>query len=85
MLLIDGGPDPSEVDQLLLQLETGLPKEALNLVNGPVPLLRGEYLSLFNKGIIIVEQMMALSKDEINKHVGTLNLAHLNRILDKHL
>lgn len=83
LLLLDEGPDAIEVDQLLLQLETGLPKEALGLVEVSAPLLRGEYLSLFHSGLITAEQVMSLSKEEILKHVGAINFAYLDEIANE--
>ena len=70
ILLLGEGPDEDAIDRLLRQLETGLPADALELLNLPVILLRGEYLALYNSGHRTPESVLTLSEEELQKYVG---------------
>ena len=44
-------PDPAEMERLLLQLETGIPADAISLLDLPLTLARGELLALRAAGL----------------------------------
>jgi hypothetical protein len=58
-------PDPAAMDALLRQLETGLPARALDLLNLPVLLGRGEYLALVEAGVTTVSRLWAMEREEL--------------------
>lgn len=49
-------PEPDSMENFLKQLEVGIPEQALDLLNLPVQLERGEYLELISKGITTKEK-----------------------------
>jgi hypothetical protein len=50
-LLLTDGPGDEEIEAMLRRLEVGLPEDVLDLLELPVALSRGEYLSLRDAGI----------------------------------
>lgn len=60
-------PDVGEenFDVLLKQLEVGLPASAIPLLDIPLSLTRGEYLTLFKRGILSQDALWLRSDDEI--------------------
>lgn len=67
--------DGERLSNLLLQLEFGLPLEALDLINLPVPLSRGQYLALFRLGV--------KSKDDYRQLSEPDRVSVLGEVLDK--
>lgn len=70
ILLLGEGPNEDAIDQLLRQLEFGLPTEALELINLPVSLPRGEYLALYKAGITNSENASKLTTEELQQYLG---------------
>lgn len=59
-----------DLEVFLKRLEVGLPSEALDLLEIPVLLTRGEYLTLLRNGTMNVADLWALSKDGIDGILG---------------
>jgi len=84
LLLLGEGPDEDEVGQLLKRLEVGLPEDALNLLDLPVRLTRGEYLELHSAGYTQTEQVLNASTEKLQGYVNVMNLQLLQQIpIDK--
>jgi len=58
------------LDDVLLQLEFGLPAEALPLLQLPMPLLRGECLRLSMAGLNNADEVFRAPADQIAKSIG---------------
>lgn len=84
-LLISGGPNDNAIEQLLRQLETGLPAGALGLLDLPVSLSRGEYLVLFNAGIKSPEDFWSLSREHAQKLLQRNQVSQLEHFRPKKL
>jgi helicase len=69
ILLLGMGPNEEDIDNLLMQLETGIPAEALDLLDLPFGLSRGEYLGLYKAGYVNTQSILMLSKEQIQKYV----------------
>ena len=72
LFVTDGLPEGS-MEQLLRQLETGVPADALSLIEVPVDLARGDYLSLRRAGIRNPEQLWKKTDAEIISILGNTN------------
>jgi helicase len=72
ILFVAGGPSEESIDQLLRQLELGLPVDALGLVDIPADLTRGDYLALFGAGIQTVDQLWQHSDEQLTQILGPL-------------
>ncbi len=81
LVLLANGPDPTAVDVLLKQLETGLPTDALPLLDLPLNLSRGEYLVLHNAALNSVNSIRAASADTLAKLLGTHRAEALTKLL----
>ncbi|OEU66440.1 MAG: DEAD/DEAH box helicase [Desulfovibrio sp. S3730MH75] len=77
VLLLGEGPDEEAIDRLLEQLETGLPADALELLNLPIALPRGEYLALYNAGHKEPDSVFTLSDEELRRYVGQVRIKQL--------
>lgn len=77
VLLLGEGPDEEAVDRLLKQLEAGLPADALDLLNLPIALPRGEYLALYNADYKKPDSVFSLSEEELQKYVGEVRVKQL--------
>jgi replicative superfamily II helicase len=71
--------DGAGVDTLLKQLETGLPEDALGLLDLPVRLGRGEYLALYTMGYTTPEQVQSLPREELLKYVNQSQAEYIQR------
>lgn len=69
----------SEIDQLLTRLEFGLPERALPLLALPIRLSRGQYLSLFNAGILTPEAVGSMQEALLVASVGSASTALLRQ------
>lgn len=78
VLLLGEGPNEEAVDRLLKQLEVGLPSNALGLLNLPVRLTRGEYLTLHRAGFRQAEEVLGASTSDLSKHVGETRASELS-------
>jgi helicase len=72
ILFVSGGPTEEGIDRLLRQLEVGLPANALDLMNIPADLTRGDYLALLGAGIHGPAQVWQRSDEEIAGLLGPL-------------
>jgi hypothetical protein len=77
VLLLSDAPEDEAVDALLRQLETGLPFGALDLLNLPVSLVRGEYLALYRAGLDSLEKVLTASPERLTEIVGPLAAAQV--------
>jgi len=59
----------NDVEIILRRLELGLPQDLMGLVELPFTLERGEYLALFENGIITKEQLLETSFDILSLHL----------------
>lgn len=66
------GKEPSEesVEILLKQLETGIPKEAIGLLDIQYPLNRGERLALYSKGIKTKDDFLSMPTELLKEVIG---------------
>jgi helicase len=78
------GPDETRIDGLLRQLEVGLPAEALALLDVPIVLTRGEYLSLYRAGIGNPEDLWQRGKDELASLIGANRAEELDLVRPGH-
>ncbi|RLT87425.1 MAG: DEAD/DEAH box helicase [Ketobacter sp. GenoA1] len=62
----------TELDELLLRLEFGLPLDALGLTELRIPLERGQHLALYNAGYRTQEDIDNLSEQQLSELVGTV-------------
>lgn len=60
----------SQLDEILIRLEFGLPTEAIRLTQLPVQLTRGQHLSLFNAGYLTAEEVLSLTKEKLQELIG---------------
>lgn len=70
VLLLGDGPSGKDVEQLLAQLEVGLPAEALGLLELPGSLPRGTYLALHRAGHRRPDEVLALPETDLAALVG---------------
>lgn len=57
--LVGFNPNEQTIETLLKQLEVGIPADAIDLLEIPMSLTRGEYLALYNAGIKTKEDFLA--------------------------
>ena len=55
------------MDNILKQLEVGIPENALTMLEIPISLERGEYLALHSNGAKDMDSFWRLSEDELTK------------------
>ena len=79
LLLPGNTPDVEIVEQTLQSLEFGLPTEALDLLNLPVPLARGEYLALYHAGCRSLKDVSALESQNLSQLVSSENADLLSK------
>jgi helicase len=72
ILFVSGGPTEDAIDRLLRQLEIGLPAHALDLINIPADLTRGDYLALLNAGIHSPSHVWQRSDEQLSQLLGPL-------------
>jgi helicase len=70
VLFVDQGPSEADIENLLQQLEVGIPATALRLLELPVSLTRGEYLALVSQGLDVPEKIGATSSNELERLLG---------------
>jgi replicative superfamily II helicase len=71
VLFLTEGPSYELIDELLRQLEEGLPADALDLLTLPVELDRGSKLALYNAGIRTANVLWKLTDQEITRLLGS--------------
>ena len=82
ILLLDKNPH-EELSSLLVQLEFGLPANALGLLQVPVTMTRGEYLNAIAAGITTPEQFWAADPEVITKIVGAAKAKQAEKLRPK--
>lgn len=70
VLVLDSEFDSERLDQLLVQLEVGLPWKALSLLELNVPLGRGQLLELYKLGVHAPEDLADFDPAKVLKAVG---------------
>lgn len=60
----------ASLDNLLKRLEFGVPENAMDLIDLPTPLSRGQYLALFNAGFTTIEQVQDINIEKLSEIVG---------------
>jgi helicase len=70
VILIDKGPDETQVESLLKQLEVGIPRDGLELLAIPGQLTRGEYMALYNAGIKTGDEFWLLPQNRVSELLG---------------
>lgn len=80
VMFIGQAPDESDIETVLKQLEVGLPSEALDLLEIPVPMTRGEYLALYNAGVKSASEMWALPVERVTDLVGKQRAAQIEKM-----
>lgn len=70
IMFIGRGPDEVSIEQILQQLETGIPADSLALLILPVALGRGEYLALRNAGVKTPEDLWNLDNEAVARILG---------------
>jgi hypothetical protein len=72
-------PDPAAMDALFRQLETGIPARALDLLNLPVSLGRGEYLALIGAGVTNVSELWNMAREALEPVLGLERTKQIER------
>jgi replicative superfamily II helicase len=70
VIFIGQAPDDSALETLLKQLEVGLPADALELLEIPVQMTRGECLALYDAGVKSASELWALPAERVTELVG---------------
>jgi len=78
-LLIQNGPNGDDIENVLLQLEFGLPLDHLDLLNVGVPLTRGEYLTLGQHGVKTTESLWATAPSQLQSWLGMPRMRELEK------
>lgn len=76
-------PSVESIEEVLRQLEIGIPADALGLLESPVPMARGEYLALIGLGIKNMEDLLKAGRQEVEGILGAERIAQLERVGDK--
>ena len=84
ILLLDRNPQ-AELADLLVQLEIGLPRQALSLLRLPVTLMRGEYLNLISLGITEPEYFWAARLETISQALGESRAKQIEKLRPKEM
>jgi len=82
VLLLDANPH-DEIQAMLKQLEVGLPASALRLLGLPLPLTRGDYMTLANAGILEPAQLWAASDTSLEGLLGKVRVGQLSKLRPK--
>jgi replicative superfamily II helicase len=70
LLLMQNGPNEDAVEKLLRQLEVGIPEDALELLNLPISLTRGDYLELHKAGFKTPNDVWTADRDKLETILG---------------
>ena len=71
VMFIGRGPSEKDIENLLKQLEVGIPADALPLLEVPIPLSRGQYLALRAAGVKNRADLCTVSEEKIRAILGT--------------
>jgi helicase len=78
-LLIQNGPSGDDIENVLLQLEFGLPLDHLDLLNVGVPLTRGECLTLGQNGVKTAESLWETAPSQLQAWLGMPRVRELEK------
>lgn len=76
-LVVDNPDWLARADTIATRLEFGLPEAALQLVELPFRLTRGQYLALYRAGLVRANDVLSLQKAELAEHIGEWSAALL--------
>lgn len=79
IMFVGSEPSEEEIEQLLQQLEFGIPGDGLALLTLPIALGRGEYLALVRAGICSATDLWACPIDRVTELLGKQRAEALNR------
>lgn len=79
LVLLDAAPDPEKIDLLLRQLETGIPENAIELLDLPFQLTRGEYLAIIDAGATNPKDFWQLKQEFLENLFTSERLAEIDR------
>jgi helicase len=82
-ILLIGQHPQEEIDSILKRLEVGIPSELLGLLKLPLPLTRGEYLTLGSGNIHTAEQFWAADRAVIRGIIGETHTAQFEKLRPK--
>lgn len=77
VMFLGQGPTEEEVETLLKQLEIGVPADALDLLDLPIPLQRGEYLLLCQSGIKDRKTLKTMDQESLKHLLGAARTEEL--------
>ncbi len=77
-------PDPEAMEQLMRQLEFGLPKEVLTLLDLRLSLGRGEYLALAQAGIRSSTDFLEAEEERLTTVLGPSRTPEICRARARH-
>ena len=80
VIFVGQAPEDTAVDILLKQLEVGLPGDALELLDIPIPLTRGEYLALYSAGVKNPSELWSLPTEKVGGLLGDQRAAQLGKM-----
>ena len=83
IVLIDKAPSSESFEGLLRQLEAGIPVGALGLLRIPIPMIRGEYLALFQENIKTLKDFLLLSIDSLKRIFGVPRFEEVEKMRSK--
>lgn len=72
VMFLGEGPGETSIEAILKQLEVGIPTDALELLAIPLPLERGEYLTLYHKGLKTLDDIWSIPKETIKEILGSV-------------
>jgi helicase len=82
-ILLAGQISPPDVDLVIRQLEVGIPSDSLELLDLPIPLTRGEYLSVSAYGVKTVAQVWEMDPAILKQAVSATSLIRLEELRPK--
>lgn len=82
VLIMKHSIDEKRFDDLLLQLEEGLPRDCLTLLESPIRLTRGEMLKLRQNGVKSKSEFHKLSKEELEMLLEDGRTADLDKLME---
>jgi helicase len=80
LLLVSSSEFEQEVDNLLLQLEVGIPADALDLLKLPISLPRGDYLALREAGITTRDQLWQMTDEQLSAVLDRATVLRLDAL-----
>ena len=79
-ILLAGQMTLPDVDLVIKQLEVGIPSDCMQLLDLPVPLTRGEYLSLYSLNVRTVADVWAMDPSALKAAIGGMSFARIEAL-----